>query len=74
MAGGGHRPQLITKDLVQGWVKKIVSEQKPTPVEARNNTGNSGVAARWRAVKSRIVLAIMSVVDALHSNIGLSSV
>ena len=45
MAGGGHRPQPIMKDLVQGWVKEMVSEQKPTPLESRSNTGNSDVAA-----------------------------
>ena len=46
---GGPPP--ITKDLVQGRVKEMVAEQKPTPVESRSNTGNSGIAARRRAGK-----------------------
>ena len=51
MPGGGHRPPPIMKDLVQGWVKEMVAELKPTPVESHSNTGNSGVAAQWRAGK-----------------------
>ena len=27
MTGGGHHPPPITKDLVQSWVKEMVSEQ-----------------------------------------------
>ena len=72
MPGGGHRPPPITKDLVQGWVKEMVAEQKPTPVESRSNTG-----CCWGDVgqeKYRIVLGIMSVVDALRLDTGQCSV
>ena len=51
MTGGGHHPPPITKDLVQGWVKEMVAEQKPTPVESRSNTSKLGIAARQRAGK-----------------------